>query len=111
MVPVGVIRPILPYPVNHRLPSGPAAIPLGLPATPMVVGRGYSVMTPSGVIRPILSPADSVNQADSVNHRLPSGPAAIPCGLLPAVGRGYSVMTPAGVIRPIAPPRGSGEPP
>ena len=47
------------------------------------------------VIRPILLPSASVNQ------RLPSGPAVMPRGLLPAVGTGNSVMTPAVVIRPI----------
>ena len=52
------------------------------------MGRGYSVMAPPVVIRPILFPWFSVN------HRLPSGPAAIPIGSLSAVGRGYSVMAP-----------------
>src|SRR5436309_1598017 len=52
-------------------------------------------MTPAGVIRPILPAVDSVNQ------RAPSGPAAMPPGLLLAVGTVNSVMTPAGVIRPI----------
>ncbi len=56
-----------------------------------------SVTTPAGVIRPIL-PASSVNQ------RLPSGPAAIPCGKLPGViPAEYSVTVPVGVIRPIRP--------
>ncbi len=52
-------------------------------------------MAPAGVIRPIWFPWASVNQ------RLPSGPAAMPQGELPAVGTGYSVMRPRGVIRPI----------
>ena len=78
--------------MNHRLPSGPAVIPNGrLPA----VGTGNSVITPAGVIRPILFPMTSVN------HRLPSGPTVIPLGKLPAVGTGNSVIAPAGVIRPI----------
>src|SRR5690606_34051320 len=38
-----------------------------------------SVTTPPGVIRPIRSPKNSVN------HRLPSGPAAIPSGRAPGV--------------------------
>jgi hypothetical protein len=38
------------------------------------LGSGNSVMTPPGVIRPIRLPARSVN------HRLPSGPAAIQKG-------------------------------
>ena len=47
------------------------------------------------VMRPIWLPLDSVNQ------RLPSGPAAIPKGSPLAVGIANSVMTPAVVIRPI----------
>ena len=47
------------------------------------------------MIRPILLPPNSVNQ------RLPSGPAAMPAGSLLAVGTVNSVMTPAVVIRPI----------
>ena len=55
-----------------------------------------SVTAPLGVIRPIRSPNSSVNQ------RLPSGPAVIPTGLLPAVMPvANSVTAPAGVIRPI----------
>ena len=56
------------------------------------------------MIRPILLPLYSVNQ------RLPSGPAAIPYGRLPAVGTGNSVTTPAVVIRPILLPTSFGEP-
>ena len=52
-------------------------------------------MTPAVVIRPILLRGDSVNQ------RLPSGPAVMPEGSLSAVGIGNSVTTPAGVMRPI----------
>src|SRR6202022_1958484 len=36
---------------------------------------------------------------NSVNQRLPSGPAAMPCGALVAVGTRYSVKTPAVVTR------------
>ncbi len=50
---------------------------------------------PGGVIRPILLPTVSVNQ------RLPSGPAAMPAGPLPAVGLRNSVTSPPGVMRPI----------
>ncbi len=73
--PAGVIRPIrLPSnSVNQRLPSGPAAIPVGRAAGGDAGGN--SVTTPAGVIRPIRLPENSVNQ------RLPSGPAAIPCGM------------------------------
>src|SRR5437762_2990517 len=87
-----VIRPILPlelYSVNHRFPSGPAAMPEGKLEG---VGTGYSVTTPPVVIRPMLLPANSVN------HRLPSGPAVMSTGPPPA---GYSVMAPSVVIRPM----------
>ena len=50
-----------------------------------------SVTVPAGVIRPIRSPVNSVNQ------RLPSGPAAIPRGPAPAVMPALnSVTVPAG---------------
>src|SRR2546422_8762662 len=65
-------------------------------------------MSPVGVIRPTLLPQDSVNQ------RLPSGPAVMPSGLLLPLGgqlrlggRGNSVITPAGGIRPILLPLSS----
>src|SRR5215470_12323358 len=55
-----------------------------------------SVTTPlTGLIRPILL------APFSVNHRLPSGPAVMPAGLLASVGMGNSVIAPAGVIRPM----------
>jgi hypothetical protein len=60
--------------VNHRLVSGPAAIPTG-PLLGLAIAN--SVMSPVGVIRPI-RPGFSI----SVNHRLPSRPAAIRLGLL-----------------------------
>src|SRR5438045_9259019 len=47
-----------------------------------------SVMVPEGVMRPTLSPRDSVNQT------LPSGPAVMPRGRAGAVGSVYSVATP-----------------
>ena len=54
-----------------------------------------SVTAPVEVIRPTRSPLTSVNQ------RLPSGPAAIPTGWLPAVMPAEnSVTVPVGVMRP-----------
>ena len=54
------------------------------------------MIAPAGVIRPILLLFASVNQ------RLPSGPAAISCGMFSVVlSLGNSVIAPAGVIRPI----------
>jgi hypothetical protein len=59
------------------------------------------VILPPVVIRPILFPILSVN------HRLPSVPAAMPPGELPEVGIGYSAIAPPGVIRPILLPPAS----
>src|SRR5262249_7452456 len=60
------------------------------------VGIGYSVMTPAGVILPMLFPLLSVN------HMLRSSPpSVIPAGWLLVVGIGNSVRTPAGVRRAI----------
>src|SRR2546423_423285 len=53
-------------------------------------------MLPPGVMRPMAFPFSKVYQ------RLPSGPAVMPPGKLPA--RGNSVMRPAVVMRPILPP-------
>src|SRR4051812_49186668 len=78
MTPAGVIRPTLSIvgevfvSVNHRLPSGPAVMPRGLPT----VGTVYSVIVPFGVILAILW----AKLFDSVNHRLPSGPGAMASG-------------------------------
>ena len=49
MTPAVVISPILETPgnANHRFPSGPVVRKLGKPP---LVGMGYSVMTPAGVI-------------------------------------------------------------
>ena len=52
------------------------------------------MITPLVVIFPMLWPVNSVNQ------RLPSGPAVIPYGL-PGVGTENSVITPLVVIFPI----------
>jgi hypothetical protein len=94
ILPVVVIRPIvaLRISVNHRAPSGPAAIP---PGSTLGLAIGNSVTAPPVVIRPILlAPI-------SVNHKAPSGPVAIDSGLLMEVGIGYSVIEPLVVIRPI----------
>jgi hypothetical protein len=76
--------------VNHRLPSGPAAMSWGKPP------HGNPVNTPLVVILPICDPL--------VNHRLPSGPAVMPSGKPPL---GNSVKTPLVVILPILAPSGS----
>jgi len=55
------------------------------------------VKTPEVVIFPI------VLAACSVNHSAPSGPAAIPIGVLLLVGIAYSVKDPSVVILPICP--------
>src|SRR5262249_6500789 len=84
--------------VNHRLPSGPTVIPVGLLE---VVGVGYSCTKwPEVEITPILFPVLSVN------HRFPSGPETMPTGLLlPPPGRvgiAYWVMV-FGLCGPILP--------
>src|SRR5947208_10018616 len=74
------MRPILSplNSVNHRLPSGPAAMPNGLQPNlfPHLVGRGNEAKLPPVVMRPMVFPKDKVN------HRLPSDPAVIPQGPL-----------------------------
>src|SRR6266567_4751287 len=92
-----VMRPIL-FPwdsVNHRLPSGPAAMPNGSQPNlcPHLVGRGNTVSLPPAVRRSMRFPKDKVN------HRLPSGPVVMPKGPLRATGN--SVTRPAVVMRPI----------
>src|SRR5207249_9202694 len=57
---------------------------------------GNSLTVPFGVIRPILSPRNSVN------HRLPSGPAAISDRSLPGVGTVNSVIVPIDGLKPRA---------
>jgi hypothetical protein len=92
MAPSGLIRPIL-LPcvsVNHKFPSGPAAIPTGLLDA---VRMGNSVIVPEGVIRPMLFAPDAL----WVNHMFPSGPAAIEAGNETEVGIGNSVITPGTV--------------
>jgi hypothetical protein len=108
IVPDGVIFPIaggLPASVNHRLPSGPAAMPIGW-LFGVSWGEPYWVIAPvDGLIIPIRP-----GLPDSVNHRFPSGPAVMPIGWLlggsglpgGGPGWGYSVIAPEGVIFPIA---------
>src|SRR5947209_309249 len=76
--PAVVIRPIdlVPKSVNNRLPSVPAVIRYGNVPEALT---GNSVIAPALVARPILP-------IDSVNHSLPSGPAAIPWGFESVVG-------------------------
>ncbi len=93
-VPDVVIRPIPPADcsVNHRAPSDPAVMPMGMIE---LYPSEYSVTTPEVVIRAIALPFVSVNQT------APSGPAVMPLGKPPRPGgRGYSVKTPAVLIRP-----------
>jgi len=92
--PAVVILPILllDCSVNHKLPSGPAAIAKG--AAP--VGVANSVTTPAVVIVPTLL------LDGSVNHRLPSGPAVIPFVDRPTCIR--LVVLPARVIFPTSEP-------
>src|SRR5215510_1130209 len=95
--PSRVIRPIAPRDsVNHRLPSGPATIPVGWRFGWMPSEN--SVISPSGVIRPTRPPPGSVN------HRLSSGPSAMSIARLPDERPSRnSVISPSGVMRPIAP--------
>src|SRR5579875_558878 len=75
------MRPIRPGPdsVNHRSPSGPVVISSG---ALLEVGRGYSLICPLLVIRPILL------ATVSTNHSAPSGPRVSSCGLLMRSGNG-----------------------
>jgi len=75
------------------LPSGPHTMPSG-PA--FGVGTGNSVISPDGVIRPILL------AAFSQNHSAPSPPGAMPTGRLFGVGVGNSAeLRSFGFSRPI----------
>ena len=69
--------------MNHRFPSGPAAIASGWLTG---VGIENSANVPARVIRPILLAPCSANQ------RFPSGPAAMEAGWLAGVGIGNSVI-------------------
>src|SRR5438309_1446343 len=72
---------------------GPTVIPNGVAPGLMPVPNSL-VTVPAGVMTPILSAVDSVNQ------RLPSGPVTMPAGPAPTV-RANSVTAPAGVTWPI----------
>jgi hypothetical protein len=80
--------------VNHRAPSGPAAMPAGWPFGVSPAPNG--VTAPSGVTRP-----SAPGFFWFVIHRLPSGPVAMSAGwsdvAKPLVN---SVTTPPGVSRP-----------
>src|SRR5260370_21109132 len=76
--------------VNQRLPSDPAVMSAG---KLLLVGSGYSVILPLGVMRPIWLAWNYVNQ------RLPSGPAVMPIGSLLLAGTGYSVIVPRVAMR------------
>ncbi len=96
----GSMRPMRPgsaASVNHSLPSGPAAMSAGSdePDSPEL----NSVMSPSGVMRPI-APFER-----SANQRLPSGPTAMPAGSLFGVSPSVNSVTVSvtGSKRPIAP--------
>src|SRR5262249_9014994 len=69
IAPAVLMRPIRSpaISVNHKAPSGPGAIPPGLPPE----GSANSAGLPPGVKRPILLLLTSVNQ------RFPSGPAVM----------------------------------
>src|SRR4051812_12014828 len=88
-VPSVVTRPILwaaaANSVNQRAASGPAVIALGVPPA-VGIGKVF-VITPSVVIRPMLP-------STVVNHKAPSGPAAIPSGP-PLIGYSVIVTAPA----------------
>src|SRR5207248_921348 len=93
--PAVVTRPIWPrkklLSANQSAPSGPVTMPCG---ADLAVGIVYSVMlSPAGVMRPILL------AFCSVNHSASSGPTVMPNGTLPAVGMGRQVMAHAVVIR------------
>src|SRR6202034_4556549 len=99
--PLVVMLPTLlfQFSVIHRLPSGPGRICV---RTLSGIGAGYwLVITPPVVMRTVWFPPFSLNQI------APSGPEAIPEGVLLGVRMGYSVITPAVVIRPILLPDSS----
>ena len=71
----------LEFSVAHRLPSGPATMPVGeSPGYVSAPGVGYSVIAPLVVILPIADVLLSVNQ------RFPSGPATMSVGPLSCEG-------------------------
>src|SRR5258708_7560244 len=100
IVPVGVMRPILPGSVNPRLRYGTAV----MSSEELLGGSGNSLIVPVGVMRPILplSPLVFGMLTTSVNQRALSGPVVMLVGWLPD-GSGNSLIVPVGVMRPILP--------
>src|ERR1700733_1782357 len=82
-----------PHSVNHRSPSGPAAIPV-LSAPPLF--SLYILNVPDELTSPMFAVRRSTNQRDPS----PAGPAVIPTGSF-FVGVAYSVVVPLVVIFPI----------
>src|SRR5215813_11190549 len=71
-------------------------------------GISNSVTNPVVVIRPILLPTTQRGpgwrmQADSVNHKAPSGPVVMPQGWAFGLGRANSVILPSVYIHPVTP--------
>src|SRR3954452_14215847 len=102
---------LLPPSLNQTLPSGPAAIPQGPegalappgslfePVANSVISQVLGLTLPIARVVPV-----------SVNQRLPSGPATIPCGWLPALRPAeHSVMllTSLGALSSILPIAGA----
>ena len=77
--------------VTQSILSGPTATDSGW----LDADSGISVIEPPGVMRP------SLDVPFSANHRLPSGPGAIPCGAEPE-GGANSWTVPDVEIRPMA---------
>src|SRR5260370_13660685 len=75
IVPVGVMRPILPGSVNQRLPSGPAV----MSSEELLGGSGNSLIVPVGVMRPILplSPSLLFMLFTSVSQKPMSPPGVV----------------------------------
>src|ERR1035437_5632905 len=99
IVPDGVMRPIRPLApsVNHRLPSGPGAMPYGCADEVLGgIGIGYSVTLPLGVMSPILSRLSSPTQMFPSGAGVKSDRAKIVPGTY--VGRA-AVTQPDGTLR------------
>jgi len=102
ITPVVVIRPMESKPdsVNHRFPSGPAAIPNGRAPN----GRGNSVIVPAGVTHagsgthPCCRDPPNLVCGKLGKPEVAVGPATMPVGNAPG-GRGNSTITPSGEIR------------
>ena len=95
--------PPVPWRATHRLPSAPAAIPIGwLPA-----GRGNSSIDTGWAPWAELVGGTSLPTwpaLNSANQMFPSGPGVIPSGPEPPVGRMYSSTRPPSVpLGPLPP--------